>query len=293
MANRDSQLAKDPRNTFWAGDKTKFGYLMMKKMGWTEGDGLGKNSQGMTSHVKPKATKERNGIGSDELKHDWTSNNKDFNSVLANLSAAYKSKEEKKNKKRKRESKSDSDEEESETEKKKESDSDSDSEKSSNDSDSSDSEEEKKVVKNSHLIYSKRHKAKTVKNYSEKDLAAILVVENEGPKKKEKEESEDEEIVRPSFELITSTKTSEEYFKSKKEVGQKEEVKKSKKRKSEDIKESKKEDKRKIKSEDNEKNVNGTKEKKKEEIKTVIKKEENEEKADSVVDKTTDNPLSN
>ncbi len=42
-------------------DKSKFGYQLMSKMGWSEGKGLGANESGRVSHVKVSKRKENLG----------------------------------------------------------------------------------------------------------------------------------------------------------------------------------------------------------------------------------------
>jgi len=56
------KLSEDPNNTTWANDKSRFGFLMLKKMGWSEGVGLGKNEQGVVEAIKVKKRKEAEGI---------------------------------------------------------------------------------------------------------------------------------------------------------------------------------------------------------------------------------------
>ncbi len=51
------------RNQTWAEDKNKFGYRMLQKMGWSEGKGLGKNEDGIKTHVRVKRRRTQSGIG--------------------------------------------------------------------------------------------------------------------------------------------------------------------------------------------------------------------------------------
>jgi len=133
-------LSKDPQNKKWATDKSKFGYKMLMKMGWTEGKGLGMNENGMTDYVKTKTITEKEGVGTtQETKEDWKANNNDFNQLLANLNAAYSCCA-------------------PTTEEKKEKDS---------------------TATPKHLIYHKRHKSKVVSNYSKSDLDEILGVKKQ------------------------------------------------------------------------------------------------------------------
>lgn len=57
-----AQLSSDPNNKFWTNDKTRFGFKMLMKMGWTEGKGLGRNEQGMSTYVKAIKNDEKSGI---------------------------------------------------------------------------------------------------------------------------------------------------------------------------------------------------------------------------------------
>lgn len=53
----------DTQNIAWAQDKTKFGYQMLLKMGWKEGNGLGKNQDGQATHVKVEIRQDSLGMG--------------------------------------------------------------------------------------------------------------------------------------------------------------------------------------------------------------------------------------
>jgi len=76
----------DPRNTTWANDKTKFGYQMMNKMGWSEGQGLGKNLSGETKHIGVRKKKGQHGIGASAFTDDnWIAHQDDFNALLGAL----------------------------------------------------------------------------------------------------------------------------------------------------------------------------------------------------------------
>lgn len=78
----------DPRNTRWASDKSKFGYQMLEKMGWSEGSGLGQTLQGATSHVKIKKKKNGHGIGmKSSHDDDWIAHQDSFNALLSQLNS--------------------------------------------------------------------------------------------------------------------------------------------------------------------------------------------------------------
>merc|ERR1712168_970440 len=76
----------DPRNTNWANDKTKFGYTMLTKMGWSEGSGLGLNLSGNVSHIKVNKRGSNAGVGLKKShEDDRISHQDDFNALLNSL----------------------------------------------------------------------------------------------------------------------------------------------------------------------------------------------------------------
>lgn len=76
----------DPNNTAWAKDKSRFGFLMLQKMGWKEGAGLGKEQQGSTEHVKVKMLEERVGLGGEVDQHvSWTIHKDNYDRILSKL----------------------------------------------------------------------------------------------------------------------------------------------------------------------------------------------------------------
>ena len=86
---------------------------MLKKMGWSEGTGLGKRQQGQNGHLKMRMRREAKGIGLEKGESDhgkesasWSNATSQYDALLNNLSSAYKSKRdiskiEEKNKQRK------------------------------------------------------------------------------------------------------------------------------------------------------------------------------------------------
>merc|ERR1712066_741544 len=59
---------------------------LMRKMGWSDGQGLGKNSQGMTRNIQAKVKNNNYGIGcSVKDGKDWVAGQDDFNAVLRML----------------------------------------------------------------------------------------------------------------------------------------------------------------------------------------------------------------
>ena len=94
---------------------------MMEKMGWTEGQGLGKNSDGRSTHIATKKREDKKGLGHGKLEVsqgktiDWSTEAKDgrthelwWNDVYSKNSDKKKKKKKKKKSKKKRK-RSDSD----------------------------------------------------------------------------------------------------------------------------------------------------------------------------------------
>merc|ERR1712217_918264 len=62
------------------------GANLMRKMGWSDGQGLGKNNQGMTRNIQAKVKNNNYGIGcSVKDGKDWVAGQDDFNAVLRML----------------------------------------------------------------------------------------------------------------------------------------------------------------------------------------------------------------
>ncbi|KAI9475280.1 G-patch domain-containing protein, partial [Coemansia mojavensis] len=67
--------AADPRNLNWSQDKSRFGFKMLEKMGWSEGKGLGLNEDGNKEHIKIKLKTNSFGIGADKKTiRNWLAN---------------------------------------------------------------------------------------------------------------------------------------------------------------------------------------------------------------------------
>ena len=102
------RLGSDPQNKLWKEDKEKFGYKMLKKMGWSEEKGLGKNEDGNIEHVKIKLKQDTLGVGANIRTVDnWLESNSAFDALLQNLNqestvqeSLSESKKEKKDKKK-------------------------------------------------------------------------------------------------------------------------------------------------------------------------------------------------
>eukprot|EP01084_Bolivina_argentea_P087809 158571_1 len=66
-------------DSFWEEEKSRnnFGLKYMNKLGWSKGDGLGRNRQGNTNHIKTKLKNDNKGIGCRE-----TPNNTMFQATM-------------------------------------------------------------------------------------------------------------------------------------------------------------------------------------------------------------------
>ncbi|KAJ1768628.1 hypothetical protein IW140_003118 [Coemansia sp. RSA 1813] len=81
-------LAADPRNTNWSGDKGRFGFRMLEKMGWSEGKGLGAQEDGVREHVKIKLKTNSFGVGADKKNiRNWLANADGFSELLDRLNS--------------------------------------------------------------------------------------------------------------------------------------------------------------------------------------------------------------
>ena len=102
-------LLPDTLNARWKEDKSRFGYKMLQKMGWSEDKGLGKNETGAVAAVKLKKREDGAGLGVEKMTDGagakgWSETATSFNSVLDTLKGVYG----KDKKKRKKESEGES-----------------------------------------------------------------------------------------------------------------------------------------------------------------------------------------
>jgi hypothetical protein len=84
----------DTLNSTWKNDKSAFGFRMLKKMGWKEDTGLGKNEDGRVDNVKLKIRDNCVGLGSEEVtdtsgNNHWGSSVESFENVLSLLKESY------------------------------------------------------------------------------------------------------------------------------------------------------------------------------------------------------------
>lgn len=112
----------DTLNSAWKNNKSRFGYKMLQKMGWSEEKGLGKKEEGIVAAVKLKRRDDGAGLGLEMLTDGggakgWAETATSFSSVLDVLKQTYskdgqdttkaakKDKKDKKDKKEKKEKK--------------------------------------------------------------------------------------------------------------------------------------------------------------------------------------------
>lgn len=91
MSTMEAPL-QDTLNRHWKDDKSRFGFKMLQKMGWSEDKGLGKEETGEINAVK--VTKKADGLGLG-MSHDssgnssWGDTATSFNDVLQLLQQSY------------------------------------------------------------------------------------------------------------------------------------------------------------------------------------------------------------
>ncbi|XGW21075.1 hypothetical protein V3C99_004214 [Haemonchus contortus] len=189
---RRQRLSVDPQNVQWKNDDQKISRKLMERMGWSDGDGLGRNCQGSSSNVKLKANYTGKGLGADKLaSYDstWIGHHDDFADLL---SALNKNKEQK----------ATTDEEKQERAKK------------------ISLELNSKSLRR-RIHYQKFTRAKDISNFTENDRAAVLGIGLSKTKntKEVKTEEPVEEKEEPSVELKSNTTVSTlsvaEYFAAK------------------------------------------------------------------------------
>ncbi|XP_050229035.1 G-patch domain-containing protein 1 [Mercurialis annua] len=150
-------------------------FRLMKQMGWEEGEGLGKDKQGIKGHVRVKNKQDTAGVGVEKPNH-WAFDTTQFDSILKRLKvqAAQPSKEVS---------------EENDTEEKTES------------GVASDRQEKVVKVTRPQGRYARRERGKLVQAYSLKDLEGILV--------KKVQESSDTETDNKVDKEVPSAETNE------------------------------------------------------------------------------------
>ena len=182
------RIGDDPNNKNWSADKNGLGYRLLRKMGWTDGKGLGANLDGATKHVQFTACKDNLGIGA-ELNYEdkWIEQTASFDDLLKKLNdtnqiPAEAPENKKRSKKKKKEKKETEDEKnkikkKSEKEKKKKSKKEKKSEKTSkcNTENSIQLTKESNTIEFNHLAHRQKYiRNKSVRQYSVQDLKAIF-----------------------------------------------------------------------------------------------------------------------
>lgn len=84
----------DTLNSAWKNNKSRFGYKMLQKMGWSEEKGLGKKEGGIVSAVKLKRRDDGAGLGLEKVTDGggakgWAETATSFSSVLDILKQTY------------------------------------------------------------------------------------------------------------------------------------------------------------------------------------------------------------
>ncbi|CAG8465585.1 22008_t:CDS:2, partial [Gigaspora rosea] len=80
------RIPVDPRNQKWSNDKTKYGYKMLSKLGWSPGKGLGLNENGSPDYVKLSHKLDNLGVGASKKTIDnWLDNSNAFDDLLKGL----------------------------------------------------------------------------------------------------------------------------------------------------------------------------------------------------------------
>lgn len=187
------RIGDDPNNKNWSADKNGLGYRLLRKMGWTDGKGLGANLDGATKHVQFTACKDNLGIGA-ELNYEdkWIEQTASFDDLLKKLNdtnqipaeAPENKKRSKKKKKEKKEKEKKEKEDEknkikkkSKKEKKKEPKKEKKSEETSkcNTENSIQLTKESNTIEFNHLAHRQKYiRNKSVRQYSVQDLKAIF-----------------------------------------------------------------------------------------------------------------------
>nr|XP_010933976.1 uncharacterized protein LOC105054209 isoform X3 [Elaeis guineensis] len=70
-------------------------FRLMKQMGWEEGDGLGKDKQGIKGYVRVKNKQDNKGIGVDNPSNNWVFDTSQFDNILKRLKVQIAEPEEK------------------------------------------------------------------------------------------------------------------------------------------------------------------------------------------------------
>jgi Pin2-interacting protein X1 len=87
--DKKKTMSNDPNGNRWASSEKNFGKALMKKSGWTEGTGLGKEQDGVVSHVKVTRKDDVMGLGYQAgVQETWTTQSVGFADVLTRIKAS-------------------------------------------------------------------------------------------------------------------------------------------------------------------------------------------------------------
>lgn len=88
---KNREFGPDPRNTAWSQDRKRFGYTMLQKMGWQDGEGLGgEGRKGSADPLKVVVRKDNRGIGAttQSANAETRKHTAELNEVLSRLARA-------------------------------------------------------------------------------------------------------------------------------------------------------------------------------------------------------------
>lgn len=181
--------AERPKTLYQGVERDGFGMRLLSKMGWVEGKGLGKNKDGIATHVRAKKRMDFVGVGADARNDasgktavDWTMNTLAFDDVLKSLNRTHSAESLERTVTMASSSSSEEEVEEAPAEKKRKA---SKEERRAAKKEAKRAKKEAKKAKKNEIVvnrsvvshagrYQKRVSQKMVSNYSSQDLAQIL-----------------------------------------------------------------------------------------------------------------------
>ncbi|ESL09623.1 hypothetical protein TRSC58_02654 [Trypanosoma rangeli SC58] len=85
-------MCDDPNGTRWSKSENNIGKSMLKRSGWTEGSGLGRNQEGVASHIKTRRKDGVMGVGYEGgVQEAWSTQSVGFADVLSRIKSAVTS----------------------------------------------------------------------------------------------------------------------------------------------------------------------------------------------------------
>ncbi|KAI2801027.1 PIN2/TERF1-interacting telomerase inhibitor 1 [Blomia tropicalis] len=79
----------NPRGLDWVKDNNKFGQRMLQSMGWKNGQGLGKNNDGITENIKASFKFCSKGLGYQPKTNQWVEENNVYEQLLSELAEQH------------------------------------------------------------------------------------------------------------------------------------------------------------------------------------------------------------